>query len=126
MAQAAQGQHVDFKQVLLVGPLMGQEWPVGAQAGTIDQQVDAPLAFLQLQHEARQAQRLAEVAGTEKHLDTEALGQLDGHRLQRFTLACHQDQVAPAPRQGFRQGQAQAAGSTGDHGVTGHARLLGA
>ncbi|MNP05809.1 hypothetical protein D3C76_977700 [compost metagenome] len=126
MAQAAQGQNVDFQQVLFVGPLMGQKRPVGAQAGAVDQQVDTPFAFFQFQYEARQAQRLAEVAGAEQHLDTKALGQLDGHGFQRFPLTCHQDQVAPAPCQRFRQGQAQAAGSTSDHGVTGHARLLGA
>lgn len=48
MAQAAQGQDIDLQQVLLVGPFMGKEGPVGALACAVDQQVDAPLAFLQL------------------------------------------------------------------------------
>lgn len=126
VAQAGQGEDIDLQQVLFVGPLMGQEGPIGALAGTVDQQVDASLALLQLKYEPRQAQRLAKIAGAQQNLDTEALGQLDRDRLKGFTVACHQDQVAPAPRQGLRQGQAQAAGSSGDHGVTGHARLLGA
>ncbi|MNH22006.1 hypothetical protein D3C79_818450 [compost metagenome] len=52
MTQAAQGQHVDFQQILFVGPFMGQERPIGAQARAVDQQIDTPLTFFQLEHEA--------------------------------------------------------------------------
>ena len=125
VAQARQGHDVDFEQVLLVGPLLCQEGPIGTQARTVDQQVDAVLAFFQLEHETRDSQRFAQVTGTEQHLDAEPLGQFEGDGLQGFAVACHQNEVAPAPCQGLGQGQAQATGGAGDHGVTGHARLLG-
>ena len=81
MAKACESEDVDLDQVLLVAPLLGEEVPVGADAGTVHQQIDLPLAFLQLQQETRQPQRFAKVTGAEQYFHTKALGEVDGDRL---------------------------------------------
>ncbi|MNT87779.1 hypothetical protein D3C72_2282340 [compost metagenome] len=55
MAQAGERQNVHFDQVLLGHPVLRQERAAGADAGAVDQQVDLPVTFFQLQQKAGQA-----------------------------------------------------------------------
>ncbi|MNF74506.1 hypothetical protein D3C84_565400 [compost metagenome] len=123
MAKSGQGENVHFDQVLLVAPFLGQERPVGANAGAVDQQVDVTLAFFKFQQETGQAQWFAQIAGAKQHFNAKTLGQLDGDAFQWVTLAGHQDQIASPTCQRLGQCQAQLTGGTSDHGVTGHAVL---
>ena len=123
VAHAGQGQDVDFDEVLLGHPVLGQERPAGADAGAVDQQVDLSLTLFELQQKAGQAQRLAQVTGAKQYLDAEALGQFQCNAFQLITLAGHQNQATATPCQGFGQCQADATGGAGDQSVTGHAFL---
>jgi hypothetical protein len=123
MAQAGQRQNIHFDQVLLGHPVLGQEWAASANAGTIDQQVDLPVTFLQFQQEPGEPQRLTQVTGTEQHFHAKTLGQFNRNTFQLITLAGHQNQAAATPGQRFGHRQADAAGSASDQSVTGHAVL---
>ncbi|MCY1181399.1 hypothetical protein D9M73_219000 [compost metagenome] len=63
MAKSGQGENVHFDQVLFVAPFLGQERPVGANAGAVDQQVDVALAFFKFQQETGQSQWFAQITG---------------------------------------------------------------
>ncbi|MNN81970.1 hypothetical protein D3C81_1988520 [compost metagenome] len=65
-------------------------------------------------------QRLGQVAGAEQHVDAEALRQLAGDAFQRIAPARHQHQGLAAAREGFGQGEADTAGSSGDQGIAWH------
>ncbi|MNE78865.1 hypothetical protein D3C80_1753070 [compost metagenome] len=52
VTKPCQGEDVDFDQVLFGHPVLAQERPAGADACTIDQQVDLPFTFLQFQEKA--------------------------------------------------------------------------
>ncbi len=121
VAQARNGEHVEFQQLALALPVLIEKAAGAGRAGVVDQELDAVVALLQLVEQAGELQRLGQVADPEQHLDAEALAQLAGDAFQRRAFAGHQDQGIAAPGQGFGERQADAAGGAGDQGIAGHA-----
>ncbi len=123
MAQAREGQNVQIDQVLLCTPVLSQKRSAGADARSVDQQVDLVGTVFQLQQKAREPQWLAQIAGSKQHFHAKTLSQFQCNCFQQVALAGDQDQVATATCQRFGHRQAYAAGRAGDQGVTGHAFL---
>lgn len=123
MAQARQSEDVQVDQVLLGAPVLRQKRSARADARCIDQQVNLMRAVFQLQQEARESQRFAQVACTKQHFHAKTLSQFQCNCFQQVALTGDQNQAATTACQRFGHCQAYAAGRAGDQGVTGHAFL---